>query len=250
VRPTHGAISTEGLVPLAPSFDTVGFFAREPRTFESVAGVLLGTAKDAPIARILVADDALELCDAGLAELLTHLLEGVAGQLGLPVEHLKLLPDGFGPLRRAYARMQGPQAFAAHGAFLDAVKPKLSPAIAKRFELARQYFASHEGLEEDRALCLQLGERLDALLTPHTLLFMPAAPGIAPRLDASEEALEKFRVGAVSLTALASLTGRPQLVVPARELEGAPLGLSFISARGSDAWLCGLASSLDRMLRA
>jgi amidase len=263
LRPSHGAISTEGLVPLAPSFDTAGFFARDPHTFESVAQVLLATRAqveaggsareqndEALITRVLIADDALELCDAGVAELLTHLLEGVAGQLGLPVEHLKLLPDGFGPLRRAYARMQGPQAFAAHGAFLDAVKPKLSPAIAKRFELARQYFASHEGLEEDRALCLQLGERLDALLTPHTLLFMPAAPGIAPRLDASEEALEKFRVGAVSLTALASLTGRPQLVVPARELEGAPLGLSFISARGSDAWLCGLASSLDRMLRA
>jgi amidase len=249
VRPSHAAISTEGLIPLAPSFDTVGFLAREPSTFESVASVLLGSGEKEPIARILLAEDALELCDAGVAELLTHLLERAAGQLGLRVEPLKLLADGFGPLRRAYARLQGPEAYAVHGRFLESAKPRLSPAISQRFELARQYAESGEGVAEDRALRAALGEQLDELLTPNTLLFMPAAPGIAPRLDASDEVLAKFRAAAVSLTALASLTGRPQLVVPARELEGAPLGLSFVSARGSDAWLCGLASSLDRVLR-
>ena len=29
IRSSHGAVSTEGVVPLAPSFDTVGWFARE-----------------------------------------------------------------------------------------------------------------------------------------------------------------------------------------------------------------------------
>lgn len=249
LRPTHGAISSAGLIPLAPSFDTVGFFAREPRTFESVASVLLGELETQPIARILVAEDALELCDAGVAELLTHLLERAAAQLGVPIEGVKLLPDGFAPLRRAYARLQGREAHASHGAFIEASKPQLSPPIAKRFEVARRYAESREGVEEDQALCASLRAQLDELLTPHTLLFMPAAPGVAPRLDASEEVLDKFRTAAISLTALASLTGVPQLVVPARELEGAPLGLSFIAAHGTDRWLCGLASSLDRVLR-
>jgi amidase len=68
-------------------------------------------------------------------------------------------------------------------------------------------------------------------------------------LDADDETLDKFRVTTIELTALASLAGVPQLVVPARELEGAPLGLSFVSAAGSDAWLCALSSTLDRVLR-
>jgi amidase len=249
LRPTHAAISTEGLIPLAPSFDTVGFFAREPSTFESVASVLLGELEQQPVERILVAEDALELCDAGVAELLTHLLEQAAAQLSLPIERLKLLSEGFAPLRRAYARLQGREAHAAHGAFIEAFKPHLSAPIAKRFEVARHYAESREGVDEDRALCVSLREQLAALLAPHTLLFMPAAPGVAPRLDATEDALDKFRTAAISLTALASLTGVPQLVVPARELEGAPLGLSFIAARGADRWLCGLSSALDRVLR-
>ena len=30
-RPTHGRVSNAGVVPLAPSFDTVGWFARDPK---------------------------------------------------------------------------------------------------------------------------------------------------------------------------------------------------------------------------
>lgn len=250
LRPTHGAISTQGLVPLAPSFDTVGFLTREARTFESVASVLLGPLSKEPIARVLIADDAFEMCDAGVAEVLNHLLERARAQLGFPVEHLKLLPHGFGPLRRAYAHLQGPEAYACHGRWIEEVKPNLSPAIAKRFELARQYFETGEGAEEAAAVRRELRARLAELLTPHTLLFLPPTPGVAPRLDASEEALERFRASAVSLTSIGSLAGLPQLVVPARELEGAPLGLSFMAAAGSDAWLCGLASTLERLVRA
>ncbi|HEX6242972.1 MAG TPA: amidase [Polyangiales bacterium] len=250
LRPSHAAISSEGLVPLAPSFDTVGFFAREPRTFERVAEVLLGAPSTEPVRAILVADDAFELCDAGVAELLTHLLERAASQLSVPLQHLKLLPDGFAPLRRAYARLQGREAHAAHGRFVAESKPQLSPAIAKRFEIARHYAESEEGFEEDSALRRRLRQQLSELLTPQTLLFLPPAPGTAPRLDASDDALDRFRGAAISLTALGSLTGLPQLVVPARELEGAPLGLSFMAASGADAWLCGLANTFDHAVRA
>jgi amidase len=286
LRPSHGAISTDGLVPLAPSFDTVGFFAREPHTFESVARVLLapperathhggathneqsepaqgwtpagwaGSSRDLPaersegkVERVLIADDALELCDAGVAELLSSLIERACSELGAAVEHIKLCAEGFGRLRLAYGRLQGREAYATHERFLREAKPEFSPAIAQRFSAAQRFHDSGEGKEEDEALRASLRARLDALLPPHTLLFMPPTVGIAPRLDADEETLDKFRAATVELTALASLTGFPQLVVPARELEGAPLGLSFVSRAGSDGWLCALSSTLDRVLR-
>lgn len=44
-RPTHGAMDTDGLIPLAPSFDTVGLLAHDPRTLLLVAQVLLGDAQ-------------------------------------------------------------------------------------------------------------------------------------------------------------------------------------------------------------
>jgi len=41
IRTSHGTVSTAGLVPLMPSFDTVGWFAREPGLFQQVGEVLL-----------------------------------------------------------------------------------------------------------------------------------------------------------------------------------------------------------------
>jgi amidase len=253
LRPSHGAISVAGVVPLAPSFDTVGFFARDPHTFESVARVLLDVpaqreAAEQEALRVLIAEDALALCDAGVAELLGSLLERACAELGAEVERVKLMEDGFAPLRVAYGRLQGREAYATHARFLRDVKPELSPEVAKRFETGRRFHESGEGKAEDEALRASLRARLAALLTPGTLLFMPATAGIAPRLDADQETLARFRKVTLELTALASLAGVPQLVVPARELEGAPLGLSFVSAAGSDAWLCGLSSTLDGVL--
>ncbi|MEJ0097726.1 MAG: amidase family protein [Bauldia sp.] len=42
IRPTLGRISTEGMAPLAQSFDTVGWFSRTSDVFERVGAVLLG----------------------------------------------------------------------------------------------------------------------------------------------------------------------------------------------------------------
>src|SRR5581483_9618299 len=36
IRPTHGRVSLAGACPLAPSFDTAGWFARDPRILERV----------------------------------------------------------------------------------------------------------------------------------------------------------------------------------------------------------------------
>ena len=42
LRPTHGRISLQGVLDLAPSFDTCGWFARDVPTFARVGDVLLG----------------------------------------------------------------------------------------------------------------------------------------------------------------------------------------------------------------
>src|SRR4030066_2103214 len=41
-RPTHGAVSLEGIHPMAPSFDVAGWFARTPDVLARVGSVLLG----------------------------------------------------------------------------------------------------------------------------------------------------------------------------------------------------------------
>lgn len=54
-RPSHGVLAVQGLLPLAPSFDTVGWLAGDAVTFQRVAEVLLPPTDVVPLSRMLLA---------------------------------------------------------------------------------------------------------------------------------------------------------------------------------------------------
>ena len=85
LRPTHGRISTAGVVDLAPSFDTVGWLSRDAHLLGRVGEVLLGAdSKLFAFRRVLRAGG--QGC-----------LEGrVAGSRGVA-----LIQGGFGRVERA-----------------------------------------------------------------------------------------------------------------------------------------------------
>ena len=61
--PSHGAVSTIGVVPMTQSFDTVDWFARDPNILRHVGHVLLQLSLSdfRQRKRILVADDCFQL---------------------------------------------------------------------------------------------------------------------------------------------------------------------------------------------
>jgi amidase len=248
LRPSHGRIASRGVVPLVPSFDTVGFMAGDALTFAAVAQVLLGMPEAAPITRIVVADDAFALCDAGVLEITEDALSRVARALGVKLERVELAPEGFEPLRTAVRRLGAREFWETHGEWLSTVRPVLSPALAMRVAMGHEVFVREEGAAEDNAVRIRITHRLESLLTPGTLLAMPPTPGLAPRIDADGPQLEAFRARTLELTASASLAGIPQLVVPCADIEEGPLGLSFLACRGADAWLSALAPEIARAL--
>src|SRR5207244_925589 len=64
MRPTWGRVPLDGAVPFGPSFDVVGWFARDAAILERVGRVLLGDRKEATKPkRLLVARDAFALLD-------------------------------------------------------------------------------------------------------------------------------------------------------------------------------------------
>lgn len=248
LRPSHGAISADGVVPLAPSFDTVGFFARDAATFTRVADVLVGHGSPRPVRRVILASDAFARVTPAVRAVLENALEKLFTRLKLQPERVSVGSPNFAALRNAFRRLQGREVWTTHGAWVTRVKPAFSAPVDARFRMARELFESGEGMHEDQTLRARVSAELSVLLTEGTLLCMPVAPGVAPRLDETGPELEAFRAATLELTSLASLTGVPQLVIPAREHEGAPVGLSFVSARGSDAWLCGLSRMLSEAL--
>lgn len=69
MRPTHGRIPLDGVLPFAPSYDTVGWFARDTDLLRRAGHALLGTeariGSDRPARplRLCVATDALALAE-------------------------------------------------------------------------------------------------------------------------------------------------------------------------------------------
>ena len=244
IRTTQGAIPLDHVVPLAPSFDTVGWFARDAGTMEQVGAALLdGGAPAARPGRALIAADAFALADASVRQLLEPAAASVAESLG-ESDTVTLSQDGLDGRASAWRTIQAREVWQVHGAWVTHEEPSFGPGIRERFEWARTVGED----EETRARAVQeaaVGE-IGRLLNDETVVLAPAVPSIAPRLDESPEQLELYRTRAMQLTCTAGLCGLPQLTVPAGEVEGCPVGLGIIGPAGGDRTLLDLAVRLAR----
>ncbi|MBM4421723.1 MAG: amidase, partial [Chloroflexi bacterium] len=94
MRPTHGRIALEGACPLAPSFDTAGWFAGTPELLERVGRVLLGDSTE-PVRplRLLIARDAFDLLSPPVAAALEPAVRRAAESVGTAAD-VRLAPEG------------------------------------------------------------------------------------------------------------------------------------------------------------
>jgi amidase len=244
IRPTHGRIGTAGVRDMAPSFDTVGWFASTPGIFRNVGPVLLDHRRvPANISRVIVLEDAFEQADTQVADMLRTLLEFMADDLPA-VAHGRIAPDGFDSWREAMRIEQAYETWQTFGGFVKTHNPKIGPGIRDRIAFAET--VTQQAADEARAVRAKIRAHVFQTAVPGTLFALPAAPCIAPRIDGDEAEMQSFRVRVMGLTCIASLTGLPQISIPAGTIEGCPIGLSFIGWAGGDEALLDLAVKLAR----
>ena len=71
LRPTHGRIPLDGILPQALSYDTIGWFAQDATTFARVGAVLYQSEiPDEAPRRLVIAEDAFELANESVIEAL------------------------------------------------------------------------------------------------------------------------------------------------------------------------------------
>lgn len=245
LRPTHGRISLEGVMPLAPSFDTVGWFTRDAQLLRRVGAVLLGGPKgdEARWRRLILAEDAMALAKQPVQEALAPLVAGLEQRIA-PAERAQVagedlsLEDWMWHFRHLQAR----EIVATLGAWIAETDPAFGPEIQERFDWAHSI--REEQAEEARPLRESFAEALQALLGEDALLVMPTAPGIAPLCDGGAEALRAHRTAVLSLTSISGLSRLPQVSLPLARVEGCPVGLSLMGPAGSDADLLAFAEAL------
>jgi len=147
IRPSHGRVAIDGVMPLAASFDTVGWFARDARVLARVGGPLLGedTAHIAGGAARIA--DAFALAAPAVQAALESLAARVEGLMG------RRSPMEIGGLEDwmiVFRKLQAREIWAQHGAWVEQVRPRFGPEIAARFEWARAVSAQPPGPEAAR----------------------------------------------------------------------------------------------------
>ena len=242
LRPTHGRISLQSCLDLAPSFDTCGFFARDSKTFVRVGEVLLRADDQtlAPDGQLLLARDAFALLAPEVVEAYAPLLERIAADRGEP-RALDVAEPSFDTLYWCFRHVQGFEAWSTDGELIERFNLQLGPGVKERFAWARQVTPAQHA--EYSAIRDAFTAALTARLGNHALL-LPTMPDCAPRLDESVEAQERYRDASIKLLCLAGLARLPQVNMPLASRQGAPLGLSLIGPPGSDLALIRLAASL------
>jgi amidase len=137
---------------------------------------------------------------------------------------------------------QGTEAWAAHREWVTRVRPRFGPAIQGRFDWA-QTIAPQDAARA-RARREEIARRMDGLLHDDAVLALPSAPGIALPRNSPPEIVDGLRSRALPMLCIAGLARLPQVSLPLATLDGCPLGLSLIAARGNDTLLLALAKAL------
>lgn len=249
IRTTWGRIPLTGARPLAQSFDTVGWFARDAVTLERVGSALLARSapgSKTPLTSWVFPVDLWDLASPTTGYALSHvLLDRLRGSESLLGSEPRAVdvgdPGGVGTAPEwldSFRVLQAREVWTNHGDWVTQQRPQFGPGIKERFEMASQ--VTEAEAERAQGVRQQVEARVASILGQGAVMVIPTAPEPAPRRGLPGADLEDFRRRALSLTCVAGLCGLPQVSIPAasvpEEAEGAwlPVGLSLVGPKGSD----------------
>jgi amidase len=231
LRTSHGAVPTDGVAKLAPSFDTVGWFARDAAIMRRIGSVLLPPDDAAPPERLIVAIDAFAGVPEDVAEALALAVEKLANGVAIRSEAVAA-PGASADWAQTFRLLQGAEIANQHHAWIDRYRPEFGPGVRERFAWTRTIDpaeVARAAVEREKIV-----DRLDALLGADAFLILPTGPGVAPRLGTPAGELEAFRARAFALLCIAGLARLPQISLPLASVDALPVGLSVIAPRGRD----------------
>jgi amidase len=241
IRPTHGRLSLEGVVAQAPTFDTVGWFARDSDLLQRIGAVLLNAKGDAaPPDRLIIAEDAVALADHATKEALEPAIARLARFVGKS-DRKKLSAKPIEKWLRCQAALQGEEAWATFGDWIDRTNPRFGFEVADNF--LRGTRTSSEVLAEAQKFRVERRNEFAKNFDRRTVICLPTTPFPAPFAGQPQSRMWELRIPVISLTCIAGILGAPQLTMPVAEVNGLPVGLSIMGLPGSDEMLLTLAAS-------
>lgn len=252
LKPTHGEISTRGMLPAARRLDAVGLLARSPDDLTVLLQVLAGY--DADDARSRRRRVAFALPDWEPGKLRTGLLPDLAA-LGVQPDVIEVfeaalakLPHALGDLRTVdfadwdFARTRRAGLLLMEAEMLGTFAADLASTerpVSEHFRRLLGYAAGKSAADYARAdrVLDAATLKMRRLFAQVDVLVLPTTPQGAFPLDGPVPDNQG------DLTSFASLAGCPAVSLPMGTLpNGMPVGLQLVGARGSDLRLLELAA--------
>ncbi len=250
-KPGFDAVSTEGVFPLSTSLDHVGPIAGNVKDcallFDALRSGKTGGSRAARSS-----DTQLQLRDLRIGWIAPGCFGPIDGRLydkvfAHAMETFGKTPDLITELTPLAARfqttlaaLQRAEAYEVHADRMEHAPELFGQEVRERLHMS----AETRGWEyvEARKEQIRLGDAVAKLFERYDLLLMPTLPIIAPLInertvlvrDHAGEQQVPTRNALLSLTSAWNVVGLPSITVPAGELDGMPIGLQVIGAKGSD----------------
>lgn len=226
-RPSHRPSSLVGVVPLASSYDTVGWFARDAQLLERIGKVIAPSLPGELVNKLRIASDAFDLAVPEVSETLRN----YCSRLQIS-EEVTLFDGREAEWRECYRVMQGVEIWRQLGGWIRSARPFFDKSIEQRFENAASITASEEA--KYGPMRKIFAEKVRKLTADGSGILMPTAPCIALRKSAGSEEVGRFYLNALTLNSAAGHAGAPQVTIPVGSVRGCPVGLSIIGECESD----------------
>ena len=243
LRPSHGRIPLDGMLLQAPTFDTIGWFARDAEIFARVGSVIMppGNETSRP-QRLVVAEDAWDLAEPATRQALEPIL-GKIGALFASSATVRLSPTTLEEWSGHQQVSQSREAWESARDWIDQVNPTFSFEVSDRYVTARS-------VTDEQIVTAQTGR--DAIIARMNEVFdggdvvvcLPTTVSPAPLIGQRVSERHTLRLRNSALTSIAGNTGRPQISLPLGEVNGLPVGLSLLGDHGADEQLIALAREI------
>jgi len=258
LRTTHGLVPRQGMLPLAQSFDSIGWLTRDQDTLQRVADwclsydgsdsteEALGSSGDDLPWRVAIPEEVMDAVEPATRDAFDSLLARLAASDD-PPSYGRVALGELDDYVAAFRTVQGAEAWRNNGEWLSAHPGAVGPAVAERFRAAAAVTAEQEAIA--RAELEPLGARVRAAVA-ETVVLMPTVPGPAPMRTQGGAAIDAIRQATLRMTTPAAVAGLPAVSVPLltvpSSLGPAPVGVCLVARAGTDIALVRLARRLAR----
>ncbi len=230
-RPTHARISLEHARPLAKSFDTLGWFARDAQTLLKVGEVLFNeTAPSDLKANYFFLKEAFDLLPPEIA---SQAKEAMAKQLNKSdIPTVSIGDQDLKDWAETFRILQAREIWVEHGQWAVQYIDEMGPGIKERFEAARMITdKQHTKAKSDQEYIIKI---MGNFVANNAYLILPTVIDIAPLLQSTPAELDAFRRNTFQLLCIAGLCGLPQVTLPLLTIRDAPFGVSILGQRDKD----------------